>query len=57
MRYKDLVNQKLEKLENGLNMVKHFSQRGEHVSVNQKIDDLKEQISSIATLLNNETQN
>ena len=40
-----------------MNLVKHFSQRGEHVEVNQTIDNAKEDLESIQTLLNNEDQN
>ena len=56
MRYKDLIQQKLEKIENQLNVVKHYSQRGEHRSVNEGIDTIKEIIEQSQTLLNNETQ-
>tara|TARA_R110000851_G_scaffold149860_2_gene290565 strand:+ start:332 stop:505 length:174 start_codon:yes stop_codon:yes gene_type:complete len=57
MRYKDLILQKIEKQINTMNLVKHFSQRGEHVEVNQTIDNAKEDLESIQTLLNNEDQN
>ena len=56
MRYKDLILQKIEKQINTMNLVKHFSQRGEHVEVNQTIDNAKEDLESIQTLLNNEHQ-
>ena len=55
MRYKELIQGKLEKLINKLNSVKHYSQRGEHLEVNQTIDNLKEELEGIQTLLNNET--
>lgn len=57
MRYKDLILQKIEKQINTMNLIKHFSQRGEHVEVNQTIDNAKEDLESIQTLLNNEDQN
>ena len=56
MRYKDLLQQKLAKIENQLNVVKHHSQRGEHRSVNETIDTIKEIIDQTQTYLNNETQ-
>jgi hypothetical protein len=56
MRYKNNIEQKLEKIGNSLNLVKHHSQRGEHPQVNQYIDDIKEVIDNIQTLLNNEIQ-
>ena len=56
MRYKDLLQQKLAKIENQLNIVKHNSQRGEHINVNQTIDTIKEIIEQSQTYLNNETQ-
>ena len=56
MRYKDLILQKIEKQINTMNLIKHFSQRGEHVEVNQTIDNAKEDLESIQTLLNNEHQ-
>jgi hypothetical protein len=54
MRYKELIQGKLERLINKLNSIKHYSQRGEHIEVNQTIDDFKEELESIGTLLNNE---
>jgi hypothetical protein len=57
MRYKDLLQQKLAKIENQLNVVKHHSQRGEHRNVNETIDTIKEIIDQSQTLLNNESQN
>ncbi len=56
MRYKNNIEQKLEKIDNRLNLVKHHSQRRESVQVNQYIDTIKEEIDNIQTLLNNETQ-
>ena len=56
MRYKDLVERKLTQITNQLNVVKHHSQRGEHVPVNQTIDTIKELIEQSQTYLNNETQ-
>lgn len=56
MRYKDLVERKLTQITNQLNVVKHHSQRGEHVAVNQTIDTIKELIEQSQTYLNNETQ-
>ena len=56
MRYKELLQRKLEKIENQLNGVKSNSHRGEHVQVNQTIDNIKEEISQAQTYLNNETQ-
>jgi len=56
MRYKDLIFKKIEKQINTLNLIKHFSQRGEHVQVNETIDKSKEDLESIQTLLNNEHQ-
>ena len=56
MRYKDLLQRNLSKIENLLNVVKHNSQRGEHINVNQTIDSIKEIIEQSQTLLNNETQ-
>ena len=56
MRYKDLIQQKLEKIENQLNVVKHYSQRGEQIQVNQTIDNIKEIIDQTQTYLNNEIQ-
>ena len=57
MRYKDLLQRNLSKIENLLNVVKHNSQRGEHINVNQTIDTIKEIIEQSNTYLNNETQN
>ena len=57
MRYKDLIERKLSQITNQLNVVKHHSQRGEHVQVNQTIDSIKEVIEQAQTYLNNETQN
>ena len=56
MRYKNNIEQKLEKIDNRLNLVKHHSQRGEQLQVNQYIDQIKEVIGDIGTLLNNEIQ-
>jgi len=56
MRYKRNIEQKLEKLANLQNLVKHHSQRGEQLQVNQYIDTIKEEIDNIQTLLNNEIQ-
>ena len=56
MRYKDLILQKIEKQINTMNLIKHFSQRGEHIQVNETIDKIKEDLESIQTLLNNEHQ-
>ena len=57
MRYKDNLQRNLTKIENQLNVVKHHSQRGEHINVNQTIDAIKEIIEQSQTYLNNETQN
>ena len=56
MRYKDLIQKNLEKIENQLNIVKHNAQRGEIRNVNETIDNIKEIISQSQTYLNNETQ-
>ena len=56
MRYKDLIQRNLEKITNQLNVVKSNSQRGEHRSVNETIDTIKEIIDQTQTYLNNETQ-
>lgn len=56
MRYKDLIERNLNKISNQLNVVKHNSQRGEHINVNQTIDNIKEIIDQSQTYLNNETQ-
>ena len=56
MRYKDLIERNLNKISNQLNVVKHNSQRGEHINVNQTIDTIKEIIDQSQTYLNNETQ-
>ena len=56
MRYKQNIEQKLEKLVNLQNLVKHHSQRGEQLQLNQHIDTIKEEIDNIQTLLNNEIQ-
>ena len=56
MRYKDLLERKLSQITNQLNVVKHHSQRGEHVEVNQSIDNIKELIEQSQTYLSNETQ-
>jgi len=56
MRYKDLLQRNLAKIENQLNVVKSNSQRGEHRNVNQAIDTIKEIIDQTQTYLNNETQ-
>jgi hypothetical protein len=56
MRYKDNLQHNLTKIENQLNVVKHHSQRGEHINVNQTIDAIKEIIEQSQTYLNNETQ-
>ena len=56
MRYKDLILKKIENQINTLNLIKHFSQRGEHIQVNETIDKSKEDLESIRTLLNNEFQ-
>ncbi len=57
MRYKDLLQRNLDKISNQLNIVKHNSQRGEHINVTQTIDNIKELIEQSQTYLNNETQN
>ena len=57
MRYKDLLQRNLDKISNQLNIVKHNSQRGEHINVNQTIDNIKELIDQSQIYLNNETQN
>ena len=56
MRYKDLILRNLDKISNQLNVVKHNSQRGEHINVNQTVDAIKEIIEQSQTYLNNETQ-
>ena len=56
MRYKDLLQRNLLKITNQLNVVKHNSQRGEHINVNQTIDAIKEIIEQSQTYLSNETQ-
>ena len=56
MRYKDLLQANLEKIENQLNVVKHNAQRGEIIHVNTVIDNIKDIISQSQTYLNNETQ-
>ena len=56
MRYKNNIEKKLEKIVNLQNLVKHHSQRGEQLQVNQYIDTIKEEIDNIQTLLNNEIQ-
>jgi len=56
MRYKELILKKIEKQINTMNLIKHFSQRGEHIQVNETIDKSKEDLESIQTLLNNEHQ-
>ncbi len=56
MRYKDLILKKIEKQINTMNLIKHFSQRGEHIQVNETIDKSKEDLESIQTLINNEFQ-
>tara|TARA_R110000772_G_scaffold226011_1_gene336692 strand:+ start:240 stop:413 length:174 start_codon:yes stop_codon:yes gene_type:complete len=56
MRYKELILKKIEKQINTLNLIKHYSQRGEHISVNQTIDNAKEDLESIETLIGNEHQ-
>jgi len=56
MRYKDLLQRNLNKIANQLNVVKHNSQRGEHINVNQTIDTIKEIIEQSNTYLNNEIQ-
>ena len=56
MRYKELTKKKLEKIDNLQNLVKHHSQRGEQLQVNQNIDIIKEELDNIQTLLNNEIQ-
>ena len=56
MRYKDLLQRNLEKIENQLNIVKHNAQRGEQRQVNEVIDNIKEMIDQTQTYLNNETQ-
>ena len=56
MRYKDLIQTNLEKIENQLNIVKHNAQRGEQRQVNETIDNIKEIISQSQTYLSNETQ-
>lgn len=56
MRYKDNLQRNLEKISNQLNIVKHNSQRGEHINVNQTIDSIKEIIEQSQTYLNNEIQ-
>lgn len=56
MRYKDLIQRNLSKISNQLNVVKHNSQRGEHINVNQTIDTIKEIIEQSNTYLNNEIQ-
>ena len=56
MRYKELILQKIEKQINTLNLIKHYSQRGEHILVNQTIDNAKEDLESIETLIGNEHQ-
>ena len=57
MRYKDLLQRNLSQIANQLNVIKHHSQRGEHINVNQTIDTVKEIIEQSQTYLNNETQN
>ena len=56
MRYKDLLQRNLSQIVNQLNVIKHHSQRGEHINVNQTIDSVKEIIEQSQTYLNNETQ-
>ena len=56
MRYKDLLQRNLTQISNQLNVIKHHSQRGEHINVNQTIDSVKEVIEQSQTYLNNETQ-
>jgi len=56
MRYKDNLQRSLVKIENQLNVLKHHSQRGEHINVNQTIDSIKEIIEQSNTYLNNEIQ-
>jgi hypothetical protein len=56
MRYKELIERQLTQVANQLNVLKHHSQRGEHVQVNQTIDNIKEILEQSQTYLNNETQ-
>ena len=56
MRYKELLQKNLEKIENQLNVVKHNAQRGEIAHVKVVIDNIKEIIEQSQTYLNNETQ-
>lgn len=56
MRYKELIQRKLDSISNQLSTVKHFASRNEYPQVNGLIEELKEEISNIQTLLNNEIQ-
>ena len=56
MRYKGLFEQKLQQLTNQLTGIHSASSRGNMVETRQLIEDTKERIEEILTLLNNEHQ-
>ena len=56
MRYKGLFEQKLQQLTNQLTGIDSASSRGNMVETRQLIENAKERIEEMQTLLNNEHQ-
>lgn len=56
MRYKDLVERKCQQAINQLTGIHSASSRGDMLQTRQLIEDTKERIEEILTLLNNEHQ-
>ena len=56
MRYKDLVERKCQQAINQLTGIHSASSRGDMLQTRQLIEEAKEKIEEILTLLNNEHQ-
>jgi NADP-dependent 3-hydroxy acid dehydrogenase YdfG len=54
MRYKQLISDKLDQLHNQLNILRHQANTRDMVNFNQTLEQTKEKIESIQTLINNE---
>ena len=54
MRYKDLVTRKLEQLDNALHQLNHLININDQMRAKQFIEELKEKIEDIQTLINSE---
>lgn len=56
MRYKTLIVDKLISIENGLNQLKFYAERGELKEYREKTEKVKEIIEEVQTLINTQTE-